>query len=68
MDKVHQIAAPTLIICGTEDDMTPVKYSQYLASKIAGARLVIIDGGSHLVFLEKPDEANRAIEEFLKGL
>ena len=68
MDKVHQIAAPTLIVCGTEDNMAPVKYSQYLADKIASARLVIIDGGSHHFFLEKPDEVNRAIEEFLKDL
>jgi pimeloyl-ACP methyl ester carboxylesterase len=68
MDKVHHIEVPTLVICGTDDDMTPVKYSQYLASKIAGARLAIFEGGSHLVFLEKPDEVNRAIEDFLRGL
>jgi len=65
MDKVHQIEAPTLIICGAEDDMTPVKYSQYLADKIAGARLAIFKDGSHLVFMEKPDEVNRAVEDFL---
>jgi pimeloyl-ACP methyl ester carboxylesterase len=68
MNRVHQITAPTLVICGTEDDMTPVKYSQYLANKIAGARLVIIEGGSHFVFMEKPEEVNRAIGEFLCGL
>jgi pimeloyl-ACP methyl ester carboxylesterase len=68
MDKVHHIEVPTLVICGADDDMTPVKYSQYLASKIAGARLAIFEGGSHLVFLEKPDEVNRAIEDFLRGL
>lgn len=68
MDKVNQIAVPTLIICGTEDDMTPVKYSQYLVNKIVGAKLVLIEGGSHHCFLEKPVEANRVIEEFLKGL
>jgi pimeloyl-ACP methyl ester carboxylesterase len=68
MDKVHQITAPTLVICGAEDDMTPVKYSQYLADKIAGAKLAIIEGGSHHFFLEKPQEVNRAIEAFLNGL
>lgn len=68
MDKVHQIKAPTLVICGTEDEMTPVKYSQYLATKISGARLVIIDGGTHFVFMEKPEEVNKAIEEFLNSL
>lgn len=68
MDKVHQIAAPTLVVCGTEDDMTPVKYARYLADKIAGSKLVIVEGGSHLVSLEKPDEVNRFIEDFLRGL
>lgn len=67
MDKVNQITVPVLVICGAEDDMTPVKYSQYLADKITGAKLVIIDGGSHHCFLEKPVEANRAIEEFLRS-
>jgi len=68
MDRVNQIAVPTLVICGTEDDMTPLKYAQYLVDKIVGARLVVIDGGSHHCFLEKPLEVNRAIEEFLKSL
>jgi len=68
MDRVHQITAPTLVICGTEDEMTPVKYSHYLANKIAGAKLVIIEGGSHFVFMEKPEEVNHAIGEFLGGL
>jgi pimeloyl-ACP methyl ester carboxylesterase len=68
MGRVHQITSPTLVICGTEDDMTPVKFSQYLANKIAGARLAIFEGGSHFVFMEKPEEVNRAIEEFLCGL
>jgi pimeloyl-ACP methyl ester carboxylesterase len=68
MDKVHQITVPTLVICGSEDEMTPVKYSQYLANEISGARLVIIEGGTHFVFMEKPEEVNRAIEEFLSTL
>jgi len=68
MDKVSHIAVPTLVISGTEDDMTPLKYSQYLADKIAGARLVIIEGATHHCLLEKPVEANRAIKAFLNNL
>ena len=68
MDKVHQIEVPTLVICGSEDQMTPVKYSQYLSTKIDSARLVVIDGGTHLAFMERPEEVNRAIKEFLSGL
>ena len=68
MDKIYQIKTPTLVICGSEDEMTPVKYSQYLATKINGARLVIIEGGTHLAFMEKPEEVNRAIKEFVRGI
>ena len=68
MDKLPQIQTPTLIICGSEDQKTPVKYSKYLADKIAGAQLRIIDGSTHVAFMEKPDEVNRAIERFLCGL
>ncbi len=67
MDKVSQIAVPTLVITGTEDDMTPLKYSHYLADKIAGARLLIIDSATHHCLLEKPAEANQAIEAFLNN-
>lgn len=66
MDKIYQIKTPTLVICGSEDEMTPVKYSQYLATKIDGARLVIIEGGTHLAFMEKPEEVNQAIKEFVR--
>jgi len=68
MDKVHQIEVPALVICGSEDQMTPVKYSQYLVANIRDAELVIIEGGTHLVFMEKPGEVNQAIEKFLGGL
>ena len=68
MDKIESIKLPTLIICGTQDDMTPVKYSQYLASKIEGSRLVIIEGATHMVFMEKHQEVNKSIEDFLSSL
>lgn len=68
MDRISEIKVPALIICGSDDNMTPVKYSQYLAGKIASAKLTVIDGGTHFVFMEKPDEVNQAIEQFLTDL
>ena len=68
MDKVHTIKLPTLVICGSEDELTPVKYTKYLADKIEGATQVVIEGATHLVFMEKPEEVNQAIEAFLGGL
>jgi len=68
MDKVSEIKLPALVICGSEDNLTTVKYHQYLANKIAGARLMVIDGATHFVLLEKPAEVNLAIERFLAEL
>jgi len=68
MDRVHEIKVPTLALCGSQDIMTPPKYTEYLAKGIAGARAAIIDGGTHMVAAEKPDELNKAIEDFLESL
>lgn len=68
MDKVHTIKLPTLIICGSQDERTPVKYAHYLVARIEGATKVIVEGASHWVFMEKPREVNQAIEKFLGSL
>jgi pimeloyl-ACP methyl ester carboxylesterase len=65
MEKVHQIKLPTLIICGELDVMTPVKYANYLGAKITDSRVVIVPKAGHLVFAEKPEVVNKAIEDFL---
>ena len=67
MDRVNRIRLPTLALCGSEDIMTPPKYTRYLADNIPGAKAVVIDGGTHMVFAEKPQDVNKAIEDFLKG-
>jgi pimeloyl-ACP methyl ester carboxylesterase len=68
MDRLSQIDVPTLALCGDQDVMTPPKYSQYLAAHMPKARAVVIPGGTHMVFAEKPEEVNRVIEDFLKTL
>jgi pimeloyl-ACP methyl ester carboxylesterase len=68
MDRVDQIEVPTLIVCGSEDEMTPPKYSSYLAGRIKGSSLTIVDGGTHFVFAEEPEAVNQAIERFMNSL
>jgi len=66
MDRVHEVKVPTLIICGESDVMTPVKFANYLGAKIANSRLVVVPQSGHFVLAEKPQVANKAIEDFLK--
>jgi pimeloyl-ACP methyl ester carboxylesterase len=68
MDRVHEIKLPTLVLCGSEDIMTPPKYSKYLTSKIDGAKEIIIEGGTHMIFAEQPMVVNKAIEDFINSL
>ena len=68
MDRLDEIDVPLLAISATEDVMTPPKYSQYMAAHMKNAQALIIEGGTHFVFAEKPEEVNRAIESFLEVL
>jgi pimeloyl-ACP methyl ester carboxylesterase len=67
-DQVHKIQLPTQVVCGSQDVMTPVKYADYLASEIQGAREEIIPDANHFVQLEKYQQVNAQIERFLAGL
>jgi pimeloyl-ACP methyl ester carboxylesterase len=68
MDDISRIDLPTLIVCGEDDALTPVKYSQYMKDRIRNARIVIIPDAGHSVMLEKPDELNDALRSFLREL
>jgi pimeloyl-ACP methyl ester carboxylesterase len=68
MDRVQQIQLPALIVCGELDVMTPVKYSDYLATRISNSKLVIIPQATHLALAEKPNEVNEAMENFVSGI
>lgn len=68
MDRVGGIRTPTLIICGGEDRLTPVRYSEFLQQQIAGSQLVVIPDAGHLVVLEAPRATNEAIAAFLHSL
>ena len=60
-----QIAAPTLVIVGAEDTLTPPKDSQLMQRGIKGARLVTIPNAAHLSNYEQPAAFNRAVSEFV---
>jgi len=68
MQEIGNIHLPTEIICGDSDEMTPVKYSDYLAAKIPGAKEDIIPEADHFVQLKRYQQVNAKIEEFLTSL
>src|SRR5262249_45454729 len=66
--QLGTIKAPTLIIVGRDDTITPVDRSEVLHKGIAGSTLVVIEDAGHSVPTEKPAELNQAITPFLSGL
>jgi 3-oxoadipate enol-lactonase len=55
--RLAEIAAPTLVVHGTEDKMIPVANGELIASLIPGARLEIFDGVGHLFWWEQPERS-----------
>ena len=64
-DALGGIKVPCLAICGEKDQLTPPRYSQYLADHIPNAELQVIPEAGHMVMLEKPVEVTEALLNFL---
>jgi 3-oxoadipate enol-lactonase len=64
-DRLSEIKAPTLIIVGEEDILIPPKYSKILHEKIQDSKLIIIRDCGHVPPIEKPEEFNRTVLDFL---
>ncbi len=66
--ELKDIAAPTLVIVGSDDGITPPDAARKMADAIPNAQLQIIEGAGHLSNLEKPEEFNAALLDFLRSL
>ena len=66
--QLEKMDLPALIICGAEDKMTPVKFSELLKSRIANSQLHVIEHAGHMVMLEQPDRIAELLKEFVDNL
>jgi 3-oxoadipate enol-lactonase len=60
-DRLPSLTMPVLVLHGSEDAVMPVGNAEVLASRIPGAKLVILDGLGHLFWHEDPARAAAAI-------
>jgi pimeloyl-ACP methyl ester carboxylesterase len=65
VDRLHAIQTPVLVVCGTEDKLTPLRFSEILSSKIPGAALQTVEGAGHMLALEQPGRLAKLISVFL---
>jgi len=66
MGELQGLKVPTLVIVGSLDRLTPVKYARYLHEHIAGSQLSVIEGAGHVAMAERPREVNASIASFLE--
>jgi pimeloyl-ACP methyl ester carboxylesterase len=66
MNEVEKIDLPTLILCGEEDRLSPVKYSEFLHRRIRGSKMEVLPNAGHMVMMESPQVFNEKIGEFLR--
>ncbi|MCC5916610.1 MAG: alpha/beta hydrolase, partial [Cryomorphaceae bacterium] len=65
---LREIAVPTLIICGREDEVTPLAQSEFMNSTIEWSALHVIENAGHVSNLEQPVEFNKHLLDFLTAL
>lgn len=68
LGQVQNISLPALVICGLDDQMTPVKFSEYLKKEIANSALVLIPQAGHMAMQEQHELVNQALQDFLSTL
>ncbi|HYX79439.1 MAG TPA: alpha/beta fold hydrolase, partial [Actinomycetota bacterium] len=61
---VQHLRAPTLVLVGEHDRVTPVRAARALAEALPDGRLEIVRGAGHIPMLERPEEVTAAIRAF----
>jgi len=64
-DRLGQIRVPTLVVHGRSDRLVPPRNGELLASRIPGARLVLLANAGHILFTDQPEAAREAVLGFL---
>jgi 3-oxoadipate enol-lactonase len=65
-DRIGSLAMPTHVIGAEHDILVPIWKSRELAALIPGAELTVIEGSPHGANLERAEEFNRVVLEFLE--
>jgi 3-oxoadipate enol-lactonase len=65
VDRLGEIATPTLVLVGSEDIISPPDEMQQIAQRLPQGTLAVIQGAGHMAPLEAPTETNAAIRDWL---
>ena len=65
MEAAAKVTAPTTIVAGEFDQMTPLKSARQLGSAIIGSRLVVCRGAGHMLMAERPNDVIEAMRSLV---
>jgi pimeloyl-ACP methyl ester carboxylesterase len=64
-EQLGKITTPTAIVAGDHDEAIKREHTEYMASVIPGAKLIILPNASHFAMLQAPDEYSQAALDFI---
>ncbi|UXN60154.1 alpha/beta fold hydrolase [Phyllobacterium zundukense] len=64
-DDLKKIKTPVAIVLGDHDEAITREHTEYMATTIPGAKLVILDNASHFAMLQDPEGYNKAVRDFI---
>lgn len=64
-DELHKIKCPALILCGDQDFLKPVKFSNIIADKIPDSKFEVLEDCGHVAIFEQYEAVNQAITKFI---
>jgi len=67
-DRAEAIRIPTLVLCGSDDRITPPALSTALTRLIPGAHYQAIERAGHLSNIEQPEAFNTLVGAFVRGV
>ena len=66
-EDLRGVTCPTIILCGVDDERTPLPLSEEMAELIPTSRLITLAKCGHLPPLEKPFETTQHLKDWLLG-
>ncbi len=66
-DLLSAVDCPALVVCGRQDQLTPLHLSEEIASGIRGAHLEVVEDCGHLPALERPDTTTGLMRQWLEA-
>jgi len=64
-EQLGKMTTPTAIVAGDHDEAIKREHTEYMASAIPGAKLIILPNASHFAMLQAPDEYSQAALDFI---